>query len=385
MNFNDIWTVAKKELRSCFTDKLILIQIILIPFAIVFGYSLLMSVMAQAQNTGNTEVSAYYVNAPDDMEPGLETLQFQKTTRNDIETVKNDIANKNVELLIVFPQDFKVADVGSDNLSEIQIWYNSENSDSLNAYNEAAVYLNAFQPKVFTVNSSENTAYDLGDENAAFRNTLGTIMPIMIFMAVFLVCMNLAAESIAGDKERGFLNTMLITPVKRTSIAAGKSLCIFIVTIIGGISAFAGMALALPLLAEALQFDMEISYSITEYLMLFVVTITAVFVLAGILLIISTLAKDVKQATNIAPIIMLVIMVAGMLTMNENFNRNVENLGMLNHCIPVWNTMMILKEIIRLDYSSVSIAVTCITNIVFTVAAIFAVGKCFENERILNG
>ena len=37
MNFRDIWTVVKKELKASFSDKVVLFQILFIPFIIVFN------------------------------------------------------------------------------------------------------------------------------------------------------------------------------------------------------------------------------------------------------------------------------------------------------------------------------------------------------------
>ncbi len=382
----DIFTVAKKEIKSCFSDKAILAQILLLPFIMVFGYAMLMSAVGGETNQKDeNNYTAYCINAPEYMSEGFTELGIKSVEADKAETIKTDISEKECDLLVVFPKDFSVAEVGSNELSDVEIWYNSESSDSIAVYNSATAFLNALQPKVFTVNANVETQYDFGDEDYAVKKLLGIILPVMILLSVFMVCMNLAAETIAGDKERGFLNTMLIAPIKRSSIAAGKSLYIFAAAVIGGISAFVGMALALPKLAESTGAVGGISYSFSEYLLLFGVTITAVFALAGILLILSTVAKDVKQATNIAPVFMLILMVASMLTIVESLGEAVDNLGMINACIPAWNTMVIMQDIIAFDYSPVFVAVTCITNLLFAVIAIFITGRLFENEKIVNG
>lgn len=197
--------------------------------------------------------------------------------------------------------------------------------------------------------------------------------------------MNLAAESVAGDKERGFLNTMLISPVKRSSIAAGKAVFVLIAAMIGGLSSFIGMAVSLPKLAEAMELDVGFRYNVTEYILLFVIAIMAVFSLASILLIISTLAKDVKQATHVAPIIMMVLMVAGILSAAEGFKPMIESLGMINNIIPAWNSMLLMGDIIKLEYSVNNALISCGVNIVFSILTICLVGRCFESERIVNG
>lgn len=384
MNFRDCWTVAKKDLIASLKDKVILMQILILPFAIVFGYAMLMGAMGGANQGGDQiDVKAYYVNAPAAMESALTKLGYEKTEESSIDSIKAQIKDKKANLLIVFPQDFSMKSDAGEGLDNVALWYNSEKQTSLSQFNQASVVLNAFQPKAFTVNAAEET-YDLGDENGALKNLLGMIFPIMVLMSVFMVCMNLAAQSITGDKERGFMNTLLITPVKRSSIAIGKALGIFITAIMGGISAFAGMAVSLPQLAKAVGAEEGFTFSFGDYFLLFAVTITAIFVLVGILLIISTLAKDIKQATTIAPIFMMLLMVAGMLTMSDNIREMVESIGMVNYVIPAWNTMRIMQEIIAMKYDAVHVAVTCGVNLVVTCCMIAIVSRLFSRESILT-
>lgn len=387
MNFRDIWTVARKELKAGFTDKVVLFQIIFMPFLIVFGYALLMVVMGEAseQKESEEEIKAYYVNAPEYMVEGLEELKLQNTTTDKIDALKNDIEDKKCDLVVVFPEEFVLADETSDELSNIEIWYNSTSSESYRMYNEVNMYFTALQPKLFSVNGMSDVDYDMGDEDAALRDMLAGLMPIILLMGVYMVVMNLAAESVAGDKERGFLNTMLITPVKRSSIAAGKSVYLLIVSIIGGLSAFIGMALSLPKLAESMEIDSNFNYTMKEYILLFAITITAVFALSAMLLIISTLSKDVKQATNIAPAVMVILMIGGMLATTEGFKPMIENLGMTNNLIPAWNTMILMQKIINLDYSLSAVWISCGINLLFSVVSIYVIGRCFESEKILNG
>ena len=93
MSFRDIWTVAKKELKAGFSDKVVLFQIVLMPFLIVFGYAMLMVVMGEAQSGTDTdkEVVAYYVNAPEYMKEGLKELKLQDTNMDQVEKLMKDI------------------------------------------------------------------------------------------------------------------------------------------------------------------------------------------------------------------------------------------------------------------------------------------------------
>lgn len=382
----DILTVAKKELRACFSDKVILMQILILPFVIVFGYGLLMTAMMDADSEpSGSEIKAYSINAPADFDAALSDIGVTAAPDTDVEKYIGEIRDKEIDLLVVFPEDFIVAEVGAEVLSDIEVYFNSNKSNSVNTYYAATALFTAMQPRIFTVNAAQDKVYDLFDEGAAFRMLLGGIMPIMVFMAVFMICMNLAANSIAGDKENGFLNTLLITPIKRGSLAAGKSATILAVAIIGSISAFVGMAMSLPRFAAAMEIKSDISYSAADYLTLFLGVVTAAFVFAAVLLIVSTLSKDVKQATTVSPIFLFVIMIPSMLGSTESFSASIDSLGTVNYVIPVWNSVQLLKDIIELDHTAVNVIITCAVNIVAAAVGIFAVGKLFENEQIVNG
>ena len=380
----DILTVAKKELRACFGDKVILMQILLLPFIIVYGYALLTSVMLQANSEPtNTPIKAYAINAPADFGAALSEINITAAPDGDPERYLAQIKDKELDLLVVFPDDFAIAESGAETLSDIEVYFNSTKSSSIKTYSAVTALLTAMQPRIFTVNAADKV-YDLVDENEAFRMFLGNLTPLIVFMAVFMICMNLASNSIAGDKEKGFLNTLLVTPIKRSSLAAGKSVTILIVSIIGSISAFVGMAASLPQLASAMEITDGVNYGAADYLILFLGVVTAMFVLAAALLITSTLSKDVKQATTVAPIFMLAIMIPGMLAATDSFSAAVEKLGTVNYVIPVWNSMRLLKDIIELDYSLRHVAITFAVNIVVAALGVFAVGKMFENENIVN-
>ena len=63
----------------------------------------------------------------------------------------------------------------------------------------------------------------------------------------------------------------------------------------------------------------------------------------------------------------------------------IESLGMINNIIPAWNSMLLMGDIIKLEYSVNNVLISCGVNIVFSILTICLVGRCFESERIVNG
>ena len=128
-----------------------------------------------------------------------------------------------------------------------------------------------------------------------------------------------------------------------------------------------------------------VTYSITEYIMLFGAVVTGSFVLVAILLIFSTIAKDVKQATLISPLLLLAIMIPSLLSSSENFSQKVDSLGTTNYLIPVWNSVKTLQDVVKVQYTGISVLITVVVNIIVAVLGVLLIGKLFNREKIING
>lgn len=380
MKMNDIFTVIKRELKAIFKDKILIFQIIFLPFLIMAGYSMLMVVMSE--DTDCKDTSAYCVNAPEYMLDGFYAMSMENADMSDIEAIKSKISKKEAQLLIVFPDNFRE---NTENPENIDIWYNGADSSSVELWSHVNIYLNEFQPHVFTVNMSEGIQYDLADEEQKALNLFGSALPTMLIMVVFITIMTISAEAIAGDKERGFLNTILVTPISRASIAAGKSFSIYIFAILGGLSTFGGTIVSLPKMAEAASLDVEIVYTFSDYALLFAVTMITVFASVSILLIISTLSNSVKQATSISSIMTFVFMIPSLLLSTDSFEKVIQTIGMRNNFIPIWNTILNIRSVIMLDYKICDIIISVAVNIVFCIIATTFIAQCFKNEKIVNG
>ncbi|MBO7452203.1 MAG: hypothetical protein J6U54_17885, partial [Clostridiales bacterium] len=150
------------------------------------------------------------------------------------------------------------------------------------------------------------------------------------------------------------------------------------------ISSFIGMAVSLPRIADAMEMSSGAGYGISAYVALFVSVVTALFVLSAGLLIVSTLSKDVKQATTIAPAFIFIVMIPSLLSSTEGFSKIISDFGFKNYFIPVWNSVMVMQDVLEMDYSLVALIPVCIINILVACIGVFIVGKLFENEKVVN-
>ena len=380
-----IFAIVKKELRSIFSNKTIIAQIILIPFFYIFGFSMLMTSMnpEDSDNKGKPEntFNGYYINAPEFLLESLKSIGLEEKSITDIEILKEEIKKEDCDIIVSFPNNF----LTEENISNVEIWYDSSLEKSYKAFFTVNSMLDTLRPQLFTINIDKDNQYDLVNEDKAIREILALVFPTYTLIAIILASQALAAETIAGDKERGFLNMILLTPTKRYNIALGKSISMIIVNIISAISAFVAVAISLPKFSEVMSSNVVVSFKVIDYLNFLLLTITGTTILISLMLLISTLAKSVKQASASSGVIMMIVLLLTMLTSSGNdMTETINSFGITNAYIPVWNSIYGMQNIFKGTLDMSMMPIICIINIITILFILGIIAKLFNSEKIVN-
>ena len=96
------------------------------------------------------------------------------------------------------------------------------------------------------INAGDSVYYDCATSKDTTGQMFSMMMPLLLMMFLYSGCMSVAPESIAGEKERGTIATLLVTPMKRSSLALGKVFSLSIIALLAGCSSFIGTFAALP-------------------------------------------------------------------------------------------------------------------------------------------
>ena len=205
---------------------------------------------------------------------------------------------------------------------------------------------------------------------------ISSILPMMIIMFLFTGCMNLAPESIAGEKERGTIATLLATPVNRTEIILGKIISLVFFAVLNGISSFIGIMLAIPKMMNSNN-NINI-YKINHYIYILLVVISTVLLIISLISLISTLSKSVREASALSSPLMIISMLISITPMF-----NVEFSDFYWRLIPIFNSVLCLNDVFSFNINSINIVLTILSNTVYSVFIIMIISKMFKNEKII--
>lgn len=385
----NIWTIVKKELKRFFTDRRMLVTLILPGLMIFILYSLMGSVLSETVTVPEDYTyKVSIVNHPSEFDSFNQNPAYPvELTVVDgtlwIDEVKLAITEKTVDLLIVYEADFytKMLAYSIDSglpAPQVEIFYNASSNESSSIYSYYTSMLLAYESNIsnkFDINRGD-TSYNLASSTDMSIQFVTMLVPFLLITFLFTASLSIASESIAGEKERGTIATLLSTPTKRSEIALGKVIALSITALASAASSFFGLMLSLPKLIGE-DFTMAM-YDFGTYVLLFTVLISTILIFIVLISIISAYAKSIKEASSLAMPLMIVIMLIGISSMFGTSSSD-----MIMYFIPVYNSVQSITFILSLEVNYLFLTITILVNLMVVGLGTILLTRMFDSEKVM--
>ena len=366
--------IARKELARFFSSKAsALVSIVLPGLLIFFMWTFMGDAMGSmfAPDEAKRPVVAV-VNEPAGVAAFASSAGIDTAAEDALpgtEEMRERIAQGDVQAFAVFPEGFDEAVAAYDPASgeaapQVEVYFNSVEPDSAQAYSMFSSLLDAYESSLsnrFDVNAGAGE-YDVADEREVAGSVMVSVVPLLLVILVFTSVMSIAAESVAEEKERGTMATLLATPVSRRDIALGKVLAITAIGLLIAASSLLGILAGLPSIMQG-AVDVNV-YGPADYLLL--------------ALVVSTLAKSVKEATMLMTPLMIAVMLVGVLGMFGSARAEVGY-----YLIPLYNSVQCMIGILSFDLQPVNVAACVASNLAVTAVGVLALQRMFDSERLM--
>ena len=378
-----ILTVMRKELARFFGDYRMVMTTILLPGILIFVlYQFMGDAMLSQFTTDKFAPKCTAVNIPDDW-----SFRIHKGNADTMDSARQKVKDQKAELCIVFPKDFakqvEEYEVSSGKPApNIAIYYNSASTDSANAYDTLCTYLDQKESAMankFDVNRADSKAdtFDMADDKDSTAQLFSSMLPFLLLIFLYSGCISVAPESIAGEKERGTIASLLITPVKRSHIALGKIAALSIIALLSGASSAIGTIASVPKLMSASTNKISgASYGVNDYIMLGIIILSTALVLVTL---ISAFAKTIKEAQTYVTPLMIVVMLIGITSMFGSGARS----QIYYYLIPIYNSVQSMVGIFSFHVHGSLILTTIASNLAVTAIGAACLAKMFDSEYIM--
>ncbi len=412
--FSDVMTIVSKELTRIFTDKKLVFTTFILPAVSIVVIYMAMGFMIH--NTTNDKEEHLgqigVIGMPESFNVFIANKEKEYKVKIVIEkpesekTIKAAIYNGDMDALVVFDDNFdgKIQSYNKGNtvMPNINTYYNptedysdathSKFTDRIMADYEKQILIQRFGDenflKAFTWNSG-NQENRLAPPEKMSGDILGGLIPFLLSIFLFSGGMGIGIDIITGEKERGTMGSLLVTPIKREAIAFGKMLSLGIVSLVSTASSILGMGLAFPFLMMAFSQEAETTTSagpnifvlspsgVAQFLVLSIL-LTLIYV--GIICIISVYANSIKEAGTLITPAYMGIMVLGMMTMFTN-----KMPEWWAFATPVYGTLMGMKHALTAELTWGMFGLNILVSTILIAVIVWIIKQMFNSEKIMFG
>lgn len=399
-----IKAIISKELTRVFKDKKMVMSLFVFPVVMVVGLFALLGVLIKGQTEdveGHMPV-VYVQDAPESFKEFLAAAEIEGVnlvsgSGVDMGQLKDEVLNGTVDLILAFPAGFEEA-VGVDmsqlskvTVPKIEVYYNPSEDYSQEAFNIYQSYLEVYKQALLGARFGDYSAVRMfelqenyiQDDNKAVGKMLGMMLPYFITMLIFAGAMGLGVDMIAGEKERGTLASMLLSPVNRQQIVLGKVFALAILAVLSAAVYVISMVIALPVLIKSMGAGdslggLSINFTSAQIVQIVVLMLGVVILYVSIICMVAVFAKNVKEASSYITPVYLIVLVAGFITMYGSAE------GVLyKYLIPVYGSSMAFKDILTMEITMPNFLAAAVSTYVVAGLLVVIMTRAFNSEKVM--
>lgn len=394
MNSKKVMIVYRKELLEVLRDKrtlftTLLLPVILYPLLIV-GFNAIMT-----RQTGILEEQGATVAVQDSVQNAISMKLISGLSQIENFTILPAGANsqelyiaKDIQSIVTIRDS-----VRADGLKtyHVYIQYDAANERGNLTYAKLSGNIAETQKEILAeeleqsginpelMNIVDVRKRDTADSQKKMGMLLGMFLPYIMIIMLLTGASVVAADLVAGEKERKTLETLLVAGVGRKEVVIGKYLTIISLGMLNLVVNLFSISFSLRYMLSQSGLDMSgASMPLKAIFILLAAMLPLATLFAAILLSISTFSRNMKEARTYEQPIMMVSMIMAMIS----FLPAIE-MSNLMALIPVVNIALLFKAVMINDYQISHLVITIVSTVILDVLAIWATIRLFNTEGIL--
>lgn len=403
---NGTKNIVRKELSRVFHDKKMVFSLFIMPAVMIVGmYSLMGTLLGNMMSDIEEHVPSVYIqNAPADLDETLQSTGYNANIKyledsDNIEGLKDGIFNGTVDLLVVFEEGFSdtigAYQTAGDPIPEVKTYYNTAEDYSsaaresfvgrvLYSYQQGLLAQrlgNMEQLTVFFIDKDPSASV-IVDEKKQDGRILGMLVPFLLNIMLFAGAMGLGVDAITGEKERGTLSSMLVSPIKRGEIVFGKLISLAIMSSISAAVYVVSIVVAMPILMNGATGgelgSVSLQFTPLEIIMLFVILIVVVYLYVAIVALIAVLARTSKEANTYVMPAYVLVMLGSIMTYAGTGDTK-----LANFFIPIYNSAVSIQNLLMGELTLAQFGATVLTIGVLAAIITSLITRAFNSEKIM--
>ena len=411
--------IVAKEVKELIRDPRILLGIILVPLLMfpLMGFMIRTSQEAAMESMRNISVAVIDLDKGTFVQNLTDTLKFygnfkvETLNASSIDEVASDVQDSNVTAVIVIPEDF------SENLTngvraELKVYGvfrggGIAESGTFSAVNNLlqlfeqtlinqAIEDASLEPEVVLdpviISAKSIVKGEPVDMNpdALFAVAMSQFFgfPFAIMMLIILA-MQLAATSVASEKEEKTLETLLSLPISRFTVLIGKLTGSVIVAALGAVATIVGVIYYVGSITFGAPTQMPVDLNaiglapgLFGYAILGASLFVSLLSALALAVVVSVFAEDVRGAQSLLGFVYLPLFIPMIVLMFADINTLPLTIRIILLAIPFTHPMLAARAMTTGDYFTAIWGIGYVT--IFTLVILYVAARIFATEKILT-
>lgn len=387
-----IGAIFRKEFRETFRERRTIMAVVIGPLLLTPALFALMGVLFSGQaQKAQTRTYAVGVVGPPSVPDALRAaprLRLVPATRADAES---KIRTHRLDAAVVLPPDLE-ARLASGGTAPVEILDDAGDTSSQAAVARLrALFAQAGQAVVARRLAARSlppgfaapfrvAETPIQSGGSAGMLVLSSLLPYLLIISAFSGTIYAAFDQVAGEKERGTLETLLVCPASRRDIVLGKFGVVVAVCLLSSVLTILGLGIAfgsgLHAFAWLAQGGVRLGGAAVGVTLLALLPMSALF--GGLLLAVSTYARNQKEAQTLLGPIFTLIMVPAVMSMTMT-----SDIALSLALVPVLNAALIIKQALAGSFDAGFIALAFLASLAYAAASLVFATRLFQNEGVL--
>jgi len=418
--FKGLFNIIVKEVKELVRDPKILLGMIIVPLIIfpLMGFAIQTSMEAAEESMGNISMAVIDLDegpVAENLTNFLKALNVRIVEVNDLsftEAVKY-VEQTNLTGLVVLSPDFS-NNITSGLKAKLDVYTVFRGGGIAESTSSSAIsaLLNEFEKDLVTQKVGEKVPdqdpktvlnpIDMSD-NSIIKGKSVDIPPSVLFglmmaqstgmpvgiMVLLIFAMQLAATSVASEKEEKTLETLLTLPVNRFTILVGKLSGSIIVAVVGAIAYIIGFSYYMGSFMGVMPSEngvdlaaIGLAPTLTSYLLLGASLFMSLVSALALAISISIFAEDVRGAQALVGPLSMLFVFPMIFTMFTDIYALPFPLMIVLLAIPFTHPMLAARAAFTGDHLTAIIGIVYVS--LFTIAVLYIAARLFGTEKILT-
>lgn len=209
------------------------------------------------------------------------------------------------------------------------------------------------------------------------------MLPYLVVIWAFFGGMGISSDLVAGEKDKNTLETLLISPAKRTDIVLGKFLALATICLSSSLTSVLGLAFFAAVKVSGTEEIFKNGLGVTPlaFLIILSVLIPLVAFFASMLITVSSYARNSREAQSYLSQFSTVVIIPAVFS--QFIGLTDAGHSMWINFVPILNTANCIRSALLGKSDPVSVLVTVAVSLVIAIIAVRLTVHLFNREEVL--